>query len=167
VVILVSRTYVTGQYNGFLLRHGKGNEVYRYDTTQLRNIIGLLTQARETMSRPCVYEFTLIIEEPQVLDEIIQPSSFNSQSIKTVLPASHYLYHWTIEYSKEKCLHVHIMVIFDQKYFYPSVHWQSLQKQFSMLDGVKSASLKPRFNGLGKYHAIKDEAEYIDACESF
>ncbi|AXI03273.1 YagK/YfjJ domain-containing protein [Aquirhabdus parva] len=167
---MMTSPYLIGNnpmYLGFKLNKGNAKENYKYDTNQLDNIIGLLTQARDTISRPCVYEATLILEPPFVMDEIIQPSNFDVKSLKTVLIADSYSYHWTIEHSKKDTYHIHIMIIFSRDEFNPFTHWRVLQRRLSQLDGVVSAAIKPRHNNLGKFHDLTDDAEYVDAIKRF
>lgn len=155
-------------YNGFILNKGKSTkQPYKYRKDQLEVIVGLLTQAREEMPRPFVYEATLGLGDSKYIGGMYIPTAFDPKQLKTVLKADKYLYHWTIEHSKYMGLHAHVMIIFSRDRFNPDTHWVSLRPKFLKLKGVKSAMINKRHCGLGMYHNLNDDSDYVDAVKRF
>lgn len=141
-----------GVYKGYSI-----NNKYDYDGKQLDIIIEALEYYKkqsisDVSSDYVVFEITINVNEttksplfnPADYDDGYSDlSSFNPNSLKSILPADQFFYRWTREYKDDHGMgeHYHLMIIANH---FPLRDMRAIQQAVEKLDGVKTAFITPR-----------------------
>lgn len=151
---------------------------YSYDASQLDVIIDALEFYHKESkinkeSNYVVFDITIKVKDstvspyfdPMSFDDGYQ-DQFDVNSIKTILPETHYFYRWTREWSVKNQEHYHLMVIANHPALTGFI--ETLQMDIKSLIGVKSVFISSRL--LGKddhrrmihFHWLNNDVQDID-----
>lgn len=132
-------------------------EKYSYDEKQLNAVIDALEfyhkeSERDKGSNYVVFDITIKVKDspvspyfdPMSFDDGYQ-DQFDINTLKEILPESHYFYRWTREWSEKNQEHYHLMVIANHPTKTGFI--EQLTNAIQSLSGVKSVFISPRLLG--------------------